>query len=94
MIKVRVRYFNFLAVLAEAKKAVFEVPQDTTLRRLIDHVAAVQSDRFRSFIFDGQGISPYLRIFHNEKLIMDVQLDEISLAEGDVIMLFPAIAGG
>ncbi|MCJ7825620.1 MAG: MoaD/ThiS family protein [Anaerolineales bacterium] len=94
MITVHVRYFNFLAVVADARQAEITIPADTTLRQFIHHLAEMHSERFRSFIFDGQEISTYLRIFHNEKLIWEVQLDDIRLAEGDEIMLFPAIAGG
>lgn len=94
MITVHVRYFNFLAVVADARQAELKIPEGTTLRQFIHHLAEIHSERFRTFILKGDEISTYLRIFHNEKLIWEIQLDDIRLSEGDEIMLFPAIAGG
>lgn len=94
MITVHVRYFNILAALAETKQASIKVPQGMTLRQLIDHLAAINSDKFRAFLFDGDELHSYLRIFHNERLIKQTLLADIIIEDGDEIMLFPAVAGG
>ena len=94
MITVHVRYFNILAALAETKQTSIEVPRGMTLRQLIDHLAAINSDKFRTFLFDGDELHSYLRIFHNERLIKPTLLADITIEDGDEIMLFPAVAGG
>lgn len=93
MIQIEVRYFNILARSVGAKQATISMPLGATLGQLLDHLAQVNPVSFKQIAFRESGPSPYLRIFHNETLV-SVLDTETALADGDTVMLFPAISGG
>ncbi len=92
-IVVRVRYFNVLADYAGAKHAAVRVPAGTSVRGLLQHLIAINPERFRRALATGDALNAYLRVFHNERLVARDAFDT-PLADDDEVMLFPAIAGG
>lgn len=90
---VRVRYFNVLADYAGAKQAEVRVPAGMTVRGLLEHLTATNPEPFRRAVADGDALNSYLRVFHNDKLVAREMFDA-HLADGDEVLLFPAIAGG
>jgi len=90
---VRVRYFNVLANYAGMKRAEVTVPTGTTVREFLAHLTETNPEAFRrALVRDGE-LTSYLRVFRNESLVAAAAVDA-ALADGDELMLFPAIAGG
>ncbi|MEW5717990.1 MAG: MoaD/ThiS family protein [Chloroflexota bacterium] len=90
---VRVRYFNVLADYAGTKRAEVVVPTGTTLRVFLNHLIEINPEPFRRALSRGEVFSSYLRIFRNERVVATADFDS-PLADGDEVMLFPAVAGG
>jgi len=90
---VRVRYFNVLADYAGTKRAQVAVPIGTTLRAFLNHLIAINPEPFRRALSRGDAFSSYLRVFRNERVLAQSDFDA-PLADGDEVMLFPAVAGG
>lgn len=93
MITVTVRFFNLLAASAGNKPQSFELSDGTTTTQLVAHLANVYPPPFKNLVFQQDKISPHLRIFINQRLLSEAELDN-ALMDGDNLMLFPAIAGG
>ncbi len=92
-IVVRVRYFNVLADYAGTKRAEVMVPAGTTLRAFLDHLIEINPEPFRRALSRGEMLNSYLRVFRNERVVAPADFDA-PLADGDEVMLFPAVAGG
>ena len=92
-IVVRVRYFNILADYAGTKRAEVAVPIETTLRAFLNHLIEINPEPFRRALSLCEMFSAYLRVFRNERMVAPEDFDA-PLADGDDIMLFPAVAGG
>jgi MoaD family protein len=92
-IVVRVRYFNVLADYAGTKRAEVAVPIGATLRALLNHLIEVNPEPFRRALSRGEVFTSYLRVFRNERVVAPKDFDT-PLADGDEVMLFPAVAGG
>ncbi len=92
-VTVRVRYFNVLATYAGTRRAEVQVPAETTVRAFLLHLAQINPAAFRQALLRDDSITPYLRVFINEKLVAGPALDN-PVRDGDELMLFPAIAGG
>jgi MoaD family protein len=90
---VRVRYFNVLADYAGMKRAEVVVPTGTTLRVFLNHLIEINPEPFRRALSRDEMLSAYLRVFHNERVAAPADFDA-PLADGDEVMLFPAVAGG
>ena len=90
---VRVRYFNVLADYAGTKRAEVAVPTGTTLRAFLNHLNDINPEPFRRALSRGEVFSSYLRVFRNERVAAPEDFDT-PLADGDEVMLFPAVAGG
>jgi MoaD family protein len=91
--RVRVRYFNVLADCAGTRQAEVQVAAETTIRGLLQHLIAANPEAFRQKVARGDLLSSYLRVFHNNRLVSGEGF-EAPVAEGDEVMLFPAISGG
>jgi molybdopterin converting factor small subunit len=93
MITVKVRYFNLLALHAGTRQQLVEMPGDASLTDLILKVAAGNPPSFREVVFQNGLPSEHLRVFHNGTPVFEHDLN-LQLADGDEVMLFPAVAGG
>lgn len=93
MIKVNVRYFNILAAYAGTRRQVLELKEGTTIRDFILQVCQSHPPAFREVVLQDGAPSPHLRLFRNDLPVEHDSLDA-QLESGDVILLFPAVAGG
>lgn len=93
MISVTVKLFNLLAIYAGNKTQSFELSEGTTITQLIERMVNEYPAPFKDMVYHHGKISPHLRIFLNERLLNESEIDT-ALADGDSLMLFPAVAGG
>jgi MoaD family protein len=92
-IVVHVRYFNVLADYAGTKRAEVTVPTGISLRVFLNHLIESGPESLRRALSRGEMLNSYLRVFHNERVVAPEGFDA-PLADGDEVMLFPAVAGG
>lgn len=90
-IQVSVKYYNIVADFVGRREERREVGARTTVRDLMDTLAA-ESASFRKLAFTDEGqVSGHVRLFRNGQAVLDY--DE-RLVEGDEIRVFPTISGG
>jgi molybdopterin converting factor small subunit len=92
-VDVQIRFFNVLAVYAGTKRMTLTVPAGTSLRDCLERLTAASPEAFRRALVKEGQLTPYLRVFRNEKLTAGAALEQ-PVADGDQVMLFPAVAGG
>jgi molybdopterin converting factor small subunit len=94
MIAVKVRYHNILRRAAEATEETITVPDNASLRDVLEHLGDRHGSGLREMLFapDGSVVS-HLVAFRNRKLVHRDQHDD-PLSDRDELMLFPAVAGG
>ena len=90
---IHVRYFNVLADYAGTRIAEVRVQPGTTVRELLHNLSEINPEPFRRALSLGDASHSYLRVFRNDQLVADAAFD-LPLADGDEILLFPAVAGG
>jgi molybdopterin converting factor small subunit len=93
VISVHIHYFNILARYSGKKRETLRLPKGTTGHQLILHLMVIYGEPFRGTVWNGEGLSDYLRIFRNEESLHGEALGA-PLEDEDYIMLFPAVAGG
>jgi len=93
MIKVHVRYFNILAAYAGTRQQLFELTEGTTILDLILQVSLSNSPTFQEVVLQDGAPSLHLRVFRNNHPVNNDCM-RTTLADGDEILLFPAVAGG
>jgi MoaD family protein len=94
MISISVRYYNMLRRRTGVEREEIELPAGTALRAALDLLVARHGPRLGEMIFTPEGtVASHLVVFHDRKLVPHDQLDR-TLADGDELMLFPAISGG
>jgi molybdopterin converting factor small subunit len=94
MISVSVRYHNMLRRRAGVEQETIVLPEGTLLHRALEHLADRHGKRLREALFSPDGsVVSHLVIFRNRKLVPQ-DGHHLLLADGDELMLFPAIAGG
>lgn len=92
-IAIRVRYFNVLADYAGTRSAQVRVPPATSVRALLRILSETNPEPFRRALSPGGDLYSYIRVFRNNTLVAETGF-ELPLADGDEILLFPAVAGG
>ncbi len=92
-IEVQVRYFNVLADYAGTRRAELRVPPGTTVSELLRNLSETNPEPFRRALALDDELHSYIRVFRNDQLVADAAFDS-PLADGDEILLFPAVAGG
>jgi molybdopterin converting factor small subunit len=94
MISVGVRYHNMLRRGAGIEQETVLLPEGTSLHRALEVLAARHGKRLQDMLFSADGsVVSHLVIFRNRKLVPQDR-HSLLLADGDELMLFPAIAGG
>ena len=93
IITVTIRYHNMLRHRAGVKQETITLPA-STIPAALECLADRHDPHLRAMLFARDGrLSRHLVVFHNGKLAPPGQR-EIVLADGDELMLFPAISGG
>lgn len=93
-IHITVQYHNILRARAGISAETLDMPEGSTLRDLLHHVAETHGPVLREVLFTADGaVSSHLVVFRNRHLLPATDRDAM-LADGDELLLFPAIAGG
>lgn len=93
MISVNVRYHNLLRQITGLQQETVSL-SEPTLAALLEHLAEVHGPSLRTIFFGPEGqVSTHLVVFQNQQLAPRGQGD-LPLADGDELLLFPAISGG
>ena len=94
MIAISVRYHNILRRRAGVEQETIALPEGTSLRAALECLAGRHGPHLREMLFtpDGEVVS-HLVVFRNRKLVPQGQR-QLPLADGDELLLFPAISGG
>lgn len=94
MKRVTVRYYNIIRDLAGRQEQDLEVPDECTVSQILDILAEQHAPPMRRLLITKAGVrSPYLSLFLNDVRVAATDA-ATPLADGDVLMLLPAIAGG
>jgi len=94
VITVSVRYHNLLRRATGVADERVTLPLGISLREALEHLAQRHGPLLREMLLgSGDSISPHLVIFYNGSLV-SAEERNFSLANGDELMLFLAIAGG
>ena len=94
MISVGVRYHNMLRRRVGVEREAILLPEGTSLHRALEYLADRHGKRPHELFFSSDGsVVSHLVIFRNRKLVPQDR-HHLLLADGDELMLFPAIAGG
>ncbi|MDI7276093.1 MAG: MoaD/ThiS family protein, partial [Anaerolineae bacterium] len=89
-----VRYSNILRSAAGVAAEIVRVPADASLPEVLARLADRHGAGLRPMLFEPDGsVASHLVVFRNRRLVPRTQYD-LPLAEGDELMLFPAVSGG
>ena len=93
MITVSVRYYNVLRQVTGLERETVVIPEGS-LPALLRHLAKAHGPALETMLFGQENaISDHLVIFCNQQLVPPGQRGK-PLADGDELMLFPAMSGG
>ncbi len=93
-IGVKVRLHNMLRHHAGVEQEALVLAEGTLLHVALEDLARRHGPGLAGMLFASPGvISPHLVIFRNQQLLPRDQVD-VPLADGDELLLFPAISGG
>ena len=94
MANVVVRYYNIIRDVAGRQEEALALVDGATVLDLLELVSRGHGAKIERFLLTKEGgKSTYLSLFVNGKRVEGASVGD-ALADGDVIMLLPAIAGG
>jgi molybdopterin converting factor small subunit len=93
-IAVGVRYYNVFRLRIGIERETIVLPEGTSLRSALERLAERHGSVLRQMLFAPDGrVASHLVVFRNRKLVPHDER-HAPLADGDELMLFPAVAGG
>lgn len=93
--KVKVRFFTVLRELTGKRESVLDFPKVVTVGELIEHLAEIHGQKFRSYVYDSKGkIKEHLQFLVNGYNIDAMNGLETMLKDGDTVAIIPPIGGG
>lgn len=94
MASLTVRYHNILRSAAGLAQETLPLPENATLYALLKALSVRPEPSLRDLLLEADGsVVSHLVVFINRKLISGDPRG-IQLADGDEVMLFPAVSGG
>jgi len=94
MIHIQIHYHNMLRRRTGVEKETIQLPAGTSLHGALEKVADRYGPHLREMLFVPDGsVANHLVVFHNGQLARQ-DSRAVQLANGDELMLFPAISGG
>jgi molybdopterin converting factor small subunit len=94
MASLTVRYHNVLRSAAGLAEETWPLPENATLYALLQALAGGHGSPLRELLLEADGsVVSHLVVFRNRKLVSG-DPHSVSLADGDEVLLFPAVSGG
>ncbi len=92
--KVAIRAYATVREIIGASETALILSPGETVKGLLDNLCKAHP-RLRAQLFDVAGqVKPYILILKNGRNIMSLQQLDTVIGDGDVIALFPPVAGG
>ncbi|MHB8909427.1 MAG: ubiquitin-like small modifier protein 1 [Syntrophales bacterium] len=92
--KVTIRAYATLREIIGARETTLALSPGETVRCLLENLTQTHPG-LRAQLFDATAqVKPYILILKNGRNIMSLQQLDTVIGEGDVIALFPPVAGG
>ncbi len=94
MIHIHLHYHNMLRRVTGLERETVELPPGASLYGALETIAGRYGPALREMLFLPDGtVASHLVVFRNGQLARD-DARTLELADGDELMLFPAISGG
>lgn len=90
--RIRVRFFATMREAFQAREMDVEIGAGATVAGLLDKLCT--SARKRAELFEGRELKPFIIILKNGRHIQHLDGLATGLEDGDVVSIFPAVAGG
>ena len=93
--KVKIQYFASVRELVNLREEVIEVPPGTSVRGLLDLLAAKHGEKLKEYLFGNTG-SPrsHLQFILDEKSISETGGFSTQLTDGCAFAIIPPVGGG
>ena len=93
--EVELRYYAMVRDAAGKRSETLALPDGATVMDLINHLIALYGDRFRGYVYDGDGRPlGYLMFSVNDADIRSLNGFDTFLRDGDRVLVMPPIGGG
>lgn len=96
MIQVKVKSFFHLRDLMQSGEVHLQVEAGSTVRNILDELVRRFGEEIRSALIDPQSgkVRPYYRVLVGGRDLHQMEDLDTPLSDGDVVALFPPVAGG
>jgi len=91
-VKLKVRFFATFREIFRARETDVALTGDATVRDLLERICATPAQRGQ--VFEGGELKPYIIILKNGRHIQHLDGLATRLEDGDVVSIFPPLAGG
>jgi MoaD family protein len=93
-LKVRFKSFGSVRRLLKEKIIDVEVPNDSTVRQVVNRVVELGGEELRKLIMHDNGISGNLIVMLNKKDVETLGGIDIVVHDGDEVAILPHVQGG
>jgi len=94
-LEVELRYYAMVRDAAGKRSETLALSNGATVMDLINHLIDLYGDRFRGYVYDGEGrLIDYLMFSVNEVDIRSLDGFDTVLRDGDRVLVMPPIGGG
>ena len=94
MLKVKFKSFGPLRRVIQGKVIEIEIPEESTVRQVIDKILEMYGEDAKRLVLDGNRISGNLILMLNQKDVDTIAGEETIVKEGDEIVILPHVQGG
>jgi molybdopterin converting factor small subunit len=93
-LKVKFKSFGSIRRLLKAKIIDVDVPNDSTIRQVVNRVVELGGEELRNLIMHNEDISGNLILMLNKKDVQTLGGLDIVVHEGDEVAILPHVQGG
>lgn len=86
--------FGPLRRVIQGKAIEIEIPEESTVRQVIDKILEMYGEDAKRLVLDGNRISGNLILMLNQKDVDTIAGEETIVKEGDEIVILPHVQGG
>jgi molybdopterin synthase sulfur carrier subunit len=94
-LRIKVQYFASVREIVSQREETLEVPEGTSVRTLLELLAAKHGNSLKKYIFDETGAArQHLQFLLDEKRISETGGLSTPLIEGSTLAIIPPVGGG